>query len=61
MGIKYKMYDLDNILIFYFILFFFPHQPPVAFNEVGVIGVIFGKGLKSEEMERCWAEKRDFL
>ena len=55
------MYDLDNILIFYFILFFFPHQPPVAFNEVGVIGVIFGKGMKSEEMERCWAEKRDFL
>lgn len=52
-GIIYKIYGPDNIS------FIFPHQPPLY--EVGVIGVIFGKGLKSEEMERCWAGRRNFL
>lgn len=56
-----KMYNLDNILLFLFYFILLPHQPPIFVNEVGVIGVIFGKVLKSEEMERVLGRDMRFL
>lgn len=54
-GIIYKIYGPDNIS------FIFPHQLPIAFIRGRCYWCYFCKGLKSEEMERCWAGRRNFL